>query len=90
MLFTRSFIAALLSAVASAQSNANPFKNPVGGRQAAAGQSLTLEWNPTTDGTVSLILRSGSSGNLAEGTPIACKLALMARMSDPTRLTMSS
>ena len=75
MFFTRSFIAALLSAVAYAQSDANPFKNPPGGRTAAAGQSLVLEWNPTTQGTVSLILRSGSSGNLAEGTPIASKAA---------------
>ena len=73
-MFTRSFIAALLSAVAYAHSTANPFKIN-GSLDTAAGKSLKLEWNPTTEGTVSLILRSGSSSNLAEGMTIASKCA---------------
>jgi len=35
---------------------------------------LTLEWNPTTDGTVTLVLRSGASNDLTGGTVIACML----------------
>ncbi|EME49786.1 hypothetical protein DOTSEDRAFT_40928 [Dothistroma septosporum NZE10] len=73
-MFTRSFIAALLSAVAYAQSTANPFKIN-GSLDTAAGKSLQLQWNPTTQGSVSLILRSGSSNNLAEGTTIAANIA---------------
>ena len=71
----RSFVLALASAplLALAQNNPNPFNVPETGLSATGGQPLNLEWNPTTDGTVSLILRSGSSNNLEEGTVIACK-----------------
>ena len=60
-------------AAGQATSTANPFKIPTSGIAGSAGQPLTLSWNPTTSGTVSLILRSGSSNNLNSGTPIASK-----------------
>lgn len=72
MVSPRSLIVALVGAplLALAQ-NANPFKIPPG-FSATAGQPLDLQWNPTTQGTVTLVLRSGSSNDLAEGTIIAC------------------
>lgn len=69
----RSLLLALVSAplLAFAQS-ANPFSIPDAGLSATGGQPLELMWNPTTDGTVTLVLRSGNADNLAEGTVIAC------------------
>ncbi|EME87483.1 putative GPI anchored protein [Pseudocercospora fijiensis CIRAD86] len=79
MYFTRSLLIALGAAItAFAQgtgSQANPFNIPTTGLQATAGEPLTLSWKPTTSGTISLILRSGSSNNLAAGTVIASKIA---------------
>lgn len=50
----------------------NPFKIPASGLSATAGQALDLQWNPTTNGTVTLVLRSGAnSDDLAAGTVIA-------------------
>ena len=49
----------------------NAFIIPDEGLSATGGQPLDLKWQPTTDGTISLILRSGSAENLAEGTIIA-------------------
>lgn len=74
MYLTHSTILALISTplVVLAQS-ANPFKIPSEGLAAKGGQPLDLSWEPTTDGTVTLILRSGKSDNLAEGTIIACE-----------------
>lgn len=68
-----STLIALLSAplLALAQSGANPFNIPPEGLSAAADEPLTLSWKPTTDSTVTLVLRSGSSNNLNEGTEIA-------------------
>ncbi|KXT11788.1 hypothetical protein AC579_9229 [Pseudocercospora musae] len=78
MYFTRSLVLALSAVITTlAQttgSGANPFKIPTTGLQATAGEPLTLSWEPTTSGTVSLILRSGNSNNLAAGTTIASKI----------------
>lgn len=76
MYFARSFFLALASTpfMALAQSGANPFNVPTSGLSTSAGQSLALSWNPTTQGTVSLVLRSGNSGDLSSGTTIACTL----------------
>lgn len=73
MRFSLSLVATLLSApfLAFAADGPNAFIVPSSGLQATAGQALTLKWTPSTSGTVSLILRSGSSNNLAEGTTIA-------------------
>ncbi|KAK3713515.1 hypothetical protein LTR37_008473 [Vermiconidia calcicola] len=69
-------VLALLSAplLALAQ-QANPFNIPPEGIAAEGGEPLTLEWEPTTSGTVSLILRSGASNNLNEGTMIASSIS---------------
>ena len=63
---------ALLSAplLSLAQSGANPFNIPPEGLSASGGEPLELNWEPTTDGTVTLVLRSGSSNDLNEGTVI--------------------
>lgn len=50
----------------------NPFNVPMGGySNVAAGNSLPLSWQPTTGGTVTLVLRSGDTKNLKAGTVIA-------------------
>nr|POF12881.1 putative cell wall protein [Quercus suber] len=41
---------------------------------ASAGDSLALAWTPTTSGTVSLVLRTGNSANLDQGSVIASNL----------------
>ncbi|KAF2718824.1 hypothetical protein K431DRAFT_124620 [Polychaeton citri CBS 116435] len=75
MMFLRSSIVAFVGAplVALAQ-NANPFSVPSGGFSAVAGESLELNWNPTTDGTVTLVLRSGASSNLNQGSIIEANI----------------
>ena len=49
----------------------NPFKIPSNGFSFTAGQKSTISWDPTTKGTISLVLRSGDSANLGAGTIIA-------------------
>ncbi|KAI7280446.1 hypothetical protein KC345_g4757 [Hortaea werneckii] len=66
----RSFAITLLSAPLLALAQ-NAFKIPEAGLSATGGQPVDLQWDPTTDGTVTLVLRSGSSNNLNEGTVIA-------------------
>ncbi|GAB7342403.1 hypothetical protein MBLNU457_g0617t1 [Dothideomycetes sp. NU457] len=61
-------------AAGQATSTANPFNIPSSGLAASAGSPLTLTWKPTTSGTVSLVLRSGSSNNLNAGTTIASNI----------------
>ena len=79
MRFSSSAILAAVAAplLAFAQSNSpdgpNAFKIPVGGLMASAGKTTTLQWTPTTDGPVTLILRSGASSNLIQGAIIACR-----------------
>lgn len=51
----------------------NPFKIPTSGLSFVAGQTSPIQWTPSTNGTVTLVLRSGNSNNLAIGTPIASK-----------------
>ncbi|KAK6395097.1 hypothetical protein LTR65_001286 [Meristemomyces frigidus] len=72
----RSLLLALLSGplLVLAQ-NANPFKIPTSGLSATAGQAVDLEWNPTTQGSITLILRSGASNDLVAGTVIAQSIA---------------
>jgi len=67
---SRSFAITLLSAPLLALAQ-NAFKIPDAGLSATGGQPVDLQWDPTTDGTVTLVLRSGSSNNLNEGTVIA-------------------
>ncbi|KAK5694363.1 hypothetical protein LTR17_024882 [Elasticomyces elasticus] len=74
MLFTRSLILLAAPFLAYAQGSANPFNVPNGGYSVTAGSPTDLTWNPTTSGTVTLILRSGPSSNLIAGTVIASSI----------------
>ncbi|KAJ5952379.1 uncharacterized protein N7479_010792 [Penicillium vulpinum] len=75
MRFFVSLAVAAMAAVASADSKANPFSIPVEGYTFKTGEPTALSWEPTTDGTVSLILQWGAviSGN--SGTVIASNIA---------------
>lgn len=75
MYFTTTTLLALLSApLLTLAQSANPFSIPEEGLSATAGEPLTLNWEPTTDSTVTLILRSGSSSHLEDGTVIASSI----------------
>ncbi|KAK0946601.1 hypothetical protein LTR29_002069 [Friedmanniomyces endolithicus] len=76
MFSPRSFILTLLvgAPLLALAQNANPFNIPTN-FSATAGQPLSLKWNPTTSGTVTLVLRSGASSDLAAGTVIASSIA---------------
>lgn len=70
----RSFICltvSALAAVATAGSMANPFKIPSGGYSFTVGEATTLQWDPTTSGTVTLRLQHGSVTTSTDGYAIA-------------------
>lgn len=73
MRFFTSLAIAALAAVVSANSKANPFSIPTDGYTFTTGESTALKWEPTTTGTVSLILQWGAVLNGNTGTVIACK-----------------
>ena len=76
MHFRFSTTVALLSAPFLALAdNPNGFKIPQGGLTCTAGQPCDLKWQPSTQGTVSLVLRSGASNNLEKGVTIASHIA---------------
>jgi uncharacterized protein YdeI (BOF family) len=52
----------------------NAFIIPEGGYTGKAGDVTTINWTPTTSGTVTIVLRSGASSNLIAGTVVACTL----------------
>lgn len=72
MRFSTALFALVSAGLAFAQSP-NPFNIPPGGYQTSAGSAVNISWTPTTQGTVSLYLRSGDSAYLNNGTAIACK-----------------
>ena len=74
MRFSNQSLFAILAQAFLVLAQDNPFNNPNGGYAPTAGQSVKLNWQPTTSGTVSLILRSGASSNLDAGTYIAQKI----------------
>jgi hypothetical protein len=51
----------------------NPFNIPTESLNTEAGETLNLTWKPTTEGTVTIYLRSGASNALSKGVAIACK-----------------
>lgn len=63
----------VFAAVVAASDNANSFKVPRGGYSFTAGETTTLEWDPTTSGTVSLRLQHGAVTTENSGMPIACE-----------------
>ena len=70
MKFTTVLFAFASAGLAAAQ---NAFNVPDGGYAPKPGQNQNISWTPTTQGTVSLYLRSGNSAYLNNGTGIACK-----------------
>lgn len=64
---------AVFAAVVSASSHANPFNVPQGGYTFTVGQATTLNWTPTTGGTVSLRLQHGDVTTANTGMSIVCK-----------------
>lgn len=54
-------VAAFAAAVLAAE---NPIIKPDGKEPILAGHAFTIEWKPTTDGTITLTLRQGPSTNL--------------------------
>ena len=55
-----------LLALAFAQDGGNPINYPTAGSQVQPGDTVTITWDPTTPGTVSLVLRMGPSENLVD------------------------
>ncbi|KAI5791920.1 Ser-Thr-rich glycosyl-phosphatidyl-inositol-anchored membrane family-domain-containing protein [Geopyxis carbonaria] len=72
--FTSTFagLVALASAVLAAE---NPISKPDGSAPIAAGKPQTITWNPTTEGTITLTLRKGSSNDLKDVTVITAGAA---------------
>jgi hypothetical protein len=73
MRFFTTLAVAVLAAVASANSKANPFNIPTTGYTFKVGKPTTLSWDPTTTGTVTLYLQWGAVTTAGSGTIIACK-----------------
>ena len=53
----------------------NPFVIPPEGLGFKAGQAATVKWQPTTKGTVTIVLRSGNGADLEAGLPVAKNVA---------------
>jgi hypothetical protein len=76
-MFSKTFVAALLAAVAVAQTNSeNPTSAPATGEKVPGCKPYTLKWNPTTKGTVSIEIISGASqGTLVPVGKVATGIA---------------
>lgn len=66
------FVAAAAAQGMSDSNGSNPFNIPPEGLNTQAGDSVDLTWQPTTQGTVTIYLRSGASNDLNKGMAIAC------------------
>ena len=77
--------ASAFAAVVSAQvgGTENPFNVPQGGYEFNAGEPTTLQWDPTTDGTVTIKLQYGDEITPDSGIILAGELA---HKSDEMRL----
>ncbi|KAE8150993.1 Ser-Thr-rich glycosyl-phosphatidyl-inositol-anchored membrane family-domain-containing protein [Aspergillus avenaceus] len=64
-----------IATLAAAASSANPFKIPSEGYSFESGQSTTLNWTPTSSGTITLKLQWGSVMTSNTGTTIAKNIA---------------
>lgn len=67
------YIAASAFAAVVAAENANPFKIPTQGYDFKVGSATTLNWDPTTSGTVTLKLQWGAVTTTNSGEVIARK-----------------
>lgn len=68
----------IVAVVAQSSSTANPPTVP-SSYSVTAGQPSTFTWKPTTNGPVTLTLRSGAASDLNTGTVIACKQSIVTR-----------
>ncbi len=72
----RSVFFLALGAIATlAAARENAFNIPKDGYEFTAGESTTLTWAPSTEGTVSLKLQRGDTFDSTTGTTIACEFS---------------
>lgn len=69
-------VVALASLAFAQTTGPNPFQIPAKGYLLTAGQPTTFNWQPTTQGTITLLLKAGPNGNLATILTIACMHSL--------------
>jgi hypothetical protein len=80
---TSAFLAiasAPLLALAQDSNGSNPFNIPTTSLNTEAGETVNLTWKPTTQGTVTILLRSGASNDLNKGVAIACTLLTLLKL----------
>ena len=87
--FFTGLVAVVAAQTESAGGRSNPFNIPQG-FMLTAGEETIIEWSPTTEGPVTLTLRSGVASDLDEGTVLACMspfenshIALLQVVTDP-------
>lgn len=74
----RSVFFLALGAIATlAAARDNAFNIPKDGYEFTAGESTTLKWAPSTQGTVTLKLQHGEAFDSSTGTTIACEFSLI-------------
>ena len=61
----------LVTPLVTADKQPNPFNIPAEGYNFTAGHASTITWKPTTEGDVTLRLRSGPTNDLDQGIVIA-------------------
>lgn len=71
---TQTLVALLASPLLALAADPNGFTNS-DWTGITAGKSYDIKWDPSTGGTVSLILRSGANNNLTPGVYIARKFS---------------
>lgn len=67
LIFFLGLLAALVAAVE------NPFTTPEGGYQVEVGKTITLDWLPTTEGKVTIMLQWGKVTEPEDGIVVASK-----------------
>lgn len=74
MLFSRSLFVAVISApfLVFAQNGDGLALTTTSSFQITAGEPVTITWDGSAEGTITLVLRSGDASNLSTGTIIAC------------------
>jgi len=75
----------MTAAIAQTSSSASP-PTVSDGYMVTAGKPSTFTWTPTTQGPVTLTLRSGAASDLNKGTVIACMQLAESSFSEEARL----
>ena len=71
LIFFLGLLAALVAAVE------NPFTTPPGGFKVEVGKSVTLEWLPTTEGPVTIMLQWGKVTEPEDGIVVASESTIL-------------